>query len=120
MAKTDLLKLFSFTTKANCDDSLVSIPSFEFRSQPFQSGDDWFVRAHIKAYNRREAVKLINRAGLYCRDLNDGKFIRSQSQSMWKCPVCGYVMTEEQSKLYKSCPSGVHFSQHVRVPHNAL
>lgn len=31
----------------------------------------------------------------------------------WMCPACGHVMTEEQSKGYRRCPTGVHFVQHV-------
>lgn len=35
--------------------------------------------------------------------------------AMWMCPACNHVMTEEQSKGYRGCPSGMHFAQHVPV-----
>lgn len=38
--------------------------------------------------------------------------------AMWMCPVCKHVMTEEQSKAYRSCPTGIHFVQHVQVELN--
>lgn len=33
----------------------------------------------------------------------------------WRCPECGHVMTEEQSKGYRGCPTGMHVLQHERV-----
>jgi hypothetical protein len=36
-------------------------------------------------------------------------------QPQWFCPKCGHVMTEEESKLYRSCPTGVHFVQHKKI-----
>jgi len=38
---------------------------------------------------------------------------------LWRCPVCGHVMTEEQSKGYRGCPTGLHFAQHVAILPNA-
>lgn len=32
----------------------------------------------------------------------------------WVCGVCGRCMTEDQSKGYRSCPTGIHFVQHHR------
>lgn len=36
-------------------------------------------------------------------------------EQMWRCPTCNHVMSEDESKNYKSCPSGVHFVEHVPV-----
>lgn len=72
-------KLFRFTTRAFNDDALVSMPGFEFRGQPFKLNvhwypfEEWMVVAHIRAKNRREASKQIERAAVYCRDLSDGQ-----------------------------------------------
>ena len=33
----------------------------------------------------------------------------------WMCPVCNHLMTEDESKSYKSCPTGVHLAQHVPI-----
>jgi hypothetical protein len=38
-----------------------------------------------------------------------------QPLTMWICPVCLHIMSEEQSKGYRGCPSGIHFVQHVQV-----
>lgn len=35
--------------------------------------------------------------------------------SFWQCPLCGHVMTEEQSKGYRQCPTGTHLAQHKRI-----
>jgi hypothetical protein len=34
---------------------------------------------------------------------------------LWQCPTCGFVMTEEQSKGYRGCPTGMHFVQHQQA-----
>lgn len=36
-----------------------------------------------------------------------------QQRTFWMCPICSHVMTEEQSKGYKHCPTGVHAVPHV-------
>jgi hypothetical protein len=36
-------------------------------------------------------------------------------QKEWVCPVCGHEMTEEESKGYAGCPSGMHACQHLRI-----
>ena len=36
----------------------------------------------------------------------------TKTENLWRCPVCGHVMTEEQSKGYRGCPTGMHFAQH--------
>lgn len=33
----------------------------------------------------------------------------------WKCSQCGHLMTEEESKNYRGCPTGVHAVRHVRA-----
>lgn len=33
----------------------------------------------------------------------------------WQCPACGHLMTEEQSKGYRQCPTGLHPVPHKRV-----
>lgn len=38
-----------------------------------------------------------------------------ENQTMWMCPVCQHVMTEAQSRRYRSCPSGAHLARHVQV-----
>lgn len=73
------MKLFSFTTAAFCDDSLVSMPGFSHRSQPFKIRvtwypfEEWRVRVWLYAPHRRHATKQLLRAGRAdVRDLNDG------------------------------------------------
>jgi|SRR6185369_3431585 len=34
---------------------------------------------------------------------------------LWRCPVCRHVMTEDESKGYRGCPTGMHFAQHTKV-----
>lgn len=34
---------------------------------------------------------------------------------VWACPVCWHTMTEEQSKGYRGCPTGMHIAQHIMV-----
>ncbi len=33
----------------------------------------------------------------------------------WQCPTCQHLMTEDESKHYIRCPTGVHPVQHVPV-----
>lgn len=33
----------------------------------------------------------------------------------WICPQCGHAMSEDESKNYRSCPTGTHFVQHHRA-----
>jgi hypothetical protein len=35
--------------------------------------------------------------------------------TLWKCPVCGYAMSEARSKAYAGCPTGMHIAQHVPI-----
>ena len=44
----------------------------------------------------------------------------SETKTLWRCPVCDYVMTEEQSKGYSGCPTGIHFAQHEPYESQAL
>ena len=37
------------------------------------------------------------------------------SAQLWACPVCWHTMTEDQSKGYSGCPTGMHFAQHIMV-----
>lgn len=32
--------------------------------------------------------------------------------NLWRCPECGHVMNEVESKGYAGCPTGMHFVQH--------
>ena len=43
------------------------------------------------------------------------KPVRYLHPVMWMCPVCQHVMTEDQSKGYKGCPSGLHLAKHTPV-----
>jgi len=43
-----------------------------------------------------------------CLDLRD-------SQLKWKCATCGWKMTEEESRGYKKCPTGIHAKQHILI-----
>lgn len=36
-------------------------------------------------------------------------------QPLWRCPICGHVMTEEQSKGYRGCPTGFHPIAHSPI-----
>jgi hypothetical protein len=39
--------------------------------------------------------------------------------SFWQCPLCGHLMTEEESKGYRQCPTGTHLVRHTRIGHGA-
>lgn len=34
---------------------------------------------------------------------------------LWQCPTCGYLMTADESKGYRGCPTGMHAAKHERV-----
>jgi hypothetical protein len=74
------MKRFQFTCSAFQDDSLVSMPGFSHRSQPFKVRvcwypfEEWFIKAWVYARNRRHAVKQLERNGIAnVRDLDEGK-----------------------------------------------
>lgn len=73
------LNLFSFTTTAFNDEALVSMPGLEYRGQPFKARvlwypfEEWHCKAYLRADNRRQAVKQIEHAGVFCRDLDGGR-----------------------------------------------
>jgi hypothetical protein len=48
--------------------------------------------------------------GVMCRDCHNAELGK-----MWECPICHHVMTEEQSKGYRGCPTGFHLAQHRPV-----
>lgn len=33
----------------------------------------------------------------------------------WRCPICKHTMTEQESKNYKGCPTGLHLAKHEPV-----
>ena len=73
-------KLFTFTTSAFRDDSLIAMPGFSHRSQPFKTlvtwypFEEWKVRVYLYARNRSHACRQLLRAGCNdARDLNDGQ-----------------------------------------------
>jgi hypothetical protein len=76
------MKLFSFTCPAFGDDRLVEMRGFSHRSQPFKIQvtwypfEEWYVKAHLYAKNRREAVRQLTRAGVNARDLTDGRTVK--------------------------------------------
>lgn len=33
----------------------------------------------------------------------------------WMCPVCRHKMTDEESKGYQGCPTGLHVAKHIHI-----
>lgn len=42
------------------------------------------------------------------------KDMTAWNKKPWVCPMCGLCMTEDESKGYRGCPSGMHLAQHHR------
>ena len=74
------LRLFTFKTGAFSDESLVEMPGFSHRSQPFKQHvtwypfEEWFVTVYLYAQNRSHAVRQLLKVGRNdVRDLDGGR-----------------------------------------------
>lgn len=73
------------------------------------------ISAAVDAVEMAGADKLLTDALILLGEAKSKVADYVETQELWQCPICGNVMTEDQSKGYRSCPTGVHGGAHVRI-----
>lgn len=70
------------------------------------------IAAAVDAVERTGAHPLLTDAVILLGQAKEKVSDHAELSDLWQCPECKHVMTEDESKGYRGCPTGLHAVRH--------
>lgn len=70
------------------------------------------ISAAVDAVERTGSHPLLTDAVILLGNAKAKVADHAELSDLWQCPTCKHVMTEDESKGYRGCPTGLHTVRH--------